>query len=270
MIKEDEKHENQEGEESQDGQKSERIEGMEMQKKGSKYSKTFAKIVEKITEHIDPTHAFDKGSYSEWQKKRIKYIENHYGKEWFKGKKILEVGCGFGHIGAYFSELGGDVTCSDARQEYLDVINDRHPKIKTVQADLDDTNWRLGEDWDLILHLGTVYHLGDHTIPLIQACSATKHMVLESECCDSDSPYDVIFQREDTKGIDYAYNLRGITPSAANIERVLDFCGVEYQRCDDPQLNTELHTYDWESKNSGVFYPNHRRFWFIRKKTALK
>ena len=37
------------------------------------------------------------------------------GFDFFKGKKILELGAGHGDIGAFFAELGADVLCLDGR-----------------------------------------------------------------------------------------------------------------------------------------------------------
>jgi SAM-dependent methyltransferase len=205
---------------------------------------------------------FDNDFYSNWRTTRIQAIVDHYGPEWFQGKKILEVGCGYGHIGAFFAKLGADVTCSDARVENVNGVKERFPYVKTVQADLDEIVWKLGKDWDLIIHFGTLYHLGDHVIPLIQACAATKHMVLETECCDSDNPFFLVLYR-DPQMWDQAYNSYGVRPSAANVERVLEFCHMKFERLDDLKLNSGMHVYDWKVNNTDKFTPGYRRFWFI-------
>ena len=71
------------------------------------------------------------GFFNEWRIKRVDKLINIFGLEWFKGKKILEMGCGYGNIGLYLESLGSIVHFSDARKEVLDKI-----KIMATLEDL--------------------------------------------------------------------------------------------------------------------------------------
>jgi hypothetical protein len=50
-----------------------------------------------------------------WQTNRINFILSKYPKEFFKGKRILELGAYNGFIGAYFNSLGAEVHCVEGR-----------------------------------------------------------------------------------------------------------------------------------------------------------
>lgn len=203
-----------------------------------------------------------KGHYSKWRDQRIKCIVDYYGKDFFKGKKLLELGCGYGDIGAYFASLGAKVTCSDAKQEHLDVLKKRYPFIRVVRADLDN-EWPFKEKFDIILHLGTLYHLQYIDRPLIDVCQSTKYLVLESEVCDSDDPDMIIYTKE--RGYDQAYNKTGVRSSGAYIERVLKICGMKFKRLKTSKYDTETHRYNWPIRNTGKWQHGLRRFWFAYK-----
>ena len=68
---------------------------------------------------------------------RIKAIIDNYGVPFFQGKSVLDLGAGHGEIGAALARLGATVTCVDARQENLDIINVKHPHLKTIKTDLE-------------------------------------------------------------------------------------------------------------------------------------
>lgn len=202
------------------------------------------------------------GHYIGWRAKRLAAILSHYGPSFFFNKKVLEVGCGYGDIGAVFAQLGASVTCSDARRRYLDVVRERHPEINVVQANLDE-EWPF-EHQDLVVHMGVLYHLSHYIEPLQRVCRGCDFMVLETEVCDSDDPSFVVQTKE--KGYDQAISGTGTRPSADAIERVLDSCGMKYERITDARCNFELHRYDWQVTNSGAWQHGLRRFWFVERK----
>jgi len=75
--------------------------------------------------------------YPEWRRKRIAAIRDHYAPGFFHDKSLLEVGCGFGDIGAPFVDLGARVTCSDGRPGHVAEVTRRYSEVCAVVADLD-------------------------------------------------------------------------------------------------------------------------------------
>jgi len=209
--------------------------------------------------HLDKTQRFSE-HYVDWREKRINAIIQHYGQEFFAGKKVLELGCGYGEIGAAFAHLGAKVTCSDARPEHLDVVRQRHPKVQTVQADL-DRGWPFKGKWDLILHLGLLYHLRAPEPSILWACEAGQHVVLETEVCDSLDPRLILRTQE--SGYDQANNGRGCRPSTGCIETILGECDKIFDRLQDSSCNSGMHTYDWAELNTGSWRHGLRRLWFV-------
>lgn len=220
-------------------------------------------ILKKIAQNLRPvsTDSLFSGHYVEWRAKRIAAIIEHYGANFFLGKTVLEVGCGHADIGGVFSKLGAAVTCSDARAEHLKIVRRRLPDVTTILADLD-------QEWpfkfhDLVIHMGVLYHLKEHTSSLKHACNGCRHLVLETEVADTNDPTFVL--STDESGFDQAKNGVGIRPSAEAIESVLINCGMKFTRITDARCNSGMHRYDWTVTNTNKWEHGLRRFWFAEK-----
>ncbi len=201
--------------------------------------------------------------YVEWRERRVAAIRRHYGDGFFAGRTLLELGCGYGDIGAAFADLGAVVTCCDAREEHLDVLKQRYPHLATVRADL-NTDWPFGS-FDIVLHLGALYHLEPTHASLRHACRSTPHLVLETEVCDSNG--DLVFDTTE-QGYDQAVDGRGCRPSAPRVERILREEGMTFERIRDDRCNSGMHVYDWTVGDTGSFRHGQRRFWFAQRRLA--
>lgn len=207
---------------------------------------------------LDEEEWFD-DHYVDWRSKRIAAILDHYGTDFFHGKTVLEVGCGYGDIGAAIARHGAIVTCSDARADHLAVVRERHPQVQTVVADLDKP-WTFPH-CDVLIHLGVLYHLKTPEVALRQALGSSTHVILETEVLDSNDPY--VSRSVAEAGYDQAFNNIGSRPSPFFVERILTELGRSFTRIDDDRCNTEYHRYDWPITNTGEHRNGLRRFWFV-------
>lgn len=195
------------------------------------------------------------GHYPAWRTHRLRVLMDLWGQENLRGATVLELACGHGDIGAFFLSLGADVTFVDAREEHLAVVRTRYPDATTV---LHDANQPLlapnGGRYDYVIHMGLLYHLRPDAVAgsIANACELGRHVVLDTQVCDSDDSTLVVEMRE--SGFDQAVDGIGCRPSTAFIERVLNDRGVRWRRHDDPRLNTDLHIYDWKSLNDGRYF----------------
>ena len=96
--------------------------------------------------------------HPDWQTNRINFILSKYPKDFFKGKRILEVGAYNGYIGAYFASLGAEVHCVEGRPENVAQIKNDYPQVTAEVGDLDVSSWKWGK-WDIIINFGLYYHL---------------------------------------------------------------------------------------------------------------
>jgi hypothetical protein len=201
------------------------------------------------------------GHYIEWRNSRMNGIKKYIYPGFFKSKTLLELGCGYADIGNMFYELGAIVTSSDSRKEHIDVVNNKYPHIKTLIIDGD--NDTINEKYDIILHWGLLYHLGEierHLEKVSQKCDI---LLLETLVSDSDDSNFYISITEN--GYDQAFNEKGIRPSPSYVEKLLEKNGFKFKLIKDSILNSEFHTYDWDIKNTNSYSDRMRRFWICWK-----
>lgn len=215
---------------------------------------------------------FDLAHYTNWNQSRIATILHYYGKDFFKDKKVLEVGCGWADMGAYFQSIGADVAVSDAREEHINIIKNRHPDLKCKVVDSEDTTWKYDETkYDIIIHFGLLYHLQNPSENLKLICNHCDVLMIETEVLDSDDPHNIIFKEEETEWENGAWGMAnsgiGSLPSYAWVERELTENNMEVTRIPNPSMaNAEAHRYDWPRVNANKFVSAQRAMWFCKKK----
>jgi len=201
--------------------------------------------------------------HPDWQKNRIKFIIDIFGKEFFKGKKILELGPFNGYIGNYFTDLGSEVYMVEGRVENVDNIKKDYPKIKSViVSDLDTDKWEWGK-FDIIINFGLVYHLEKYHVEHIENCiNNCDFLFLESVIFDSN---DSELHFRDEVGADQSLSNKSGTPSTSYIENIFNNFDVKYTKYSDPKLNGNGHTYNWNDNNTKKYYYKNRILWIVEK-----
>jgi SAM-dependent methyltransferase len=209
---------------------------------------------------------FDNDTYIGWRNSRISTIKKVLTPNFFKNKKILEVGCGYADISnSLIQEFENvTITASEGRIEHLQEMERRQSrgilsnKIKLLHHDSDKPWKPENGEFDIIIHWGLLYHLEDPKSHLTDILKYTKCIILETEVCDSDEP---VCQNLSETGYDQALNGKGSRPSAVYVENILRENNFSFERLDIPELNYDYHKYDWEAKNDGACFSGMRRFW---------
>lgn len=93
--------------------------------------------------------------HPEWQTNRLIYLEQTYGHDYFKNKRILELGSYNGSISNVLYEWGANTTCLEGRQENVDEINKTFPHLNAKVFNSDTDEWPLGS-FDIIVNWGVV------------------------------------------------------------------------------------------------------------------
>ena len=220
--------------------------------------------------------------YNDWFKTRFEKAKNIFGKDWFLGKKILELGACHGDFGLEFTKMGSTVTYSDARYEHLQSIQQKlQVPSKLIQLD-QNFEYNLGEKFDLVLHFGVLYHLENWKQDLKCALNHSNLMLLETVVHPDNSIEDYW-----DEGSDYQYDeYNCLHPffTEISVEKTLTNLGAKFVRFDNRELNTFgwLHNnvviqnvYDWTTDNYLLYQPkikenieyrtHYRRFWLVIK-----
>lgn len=226
---------------------------------------------------------FEKGAFGEEfnlvRFKRVNQLLKCMGKDWFKGKKVLEMGCAFGNIGFYLESLGAKVHFSDARIECLKEVKKKNSNSHTILLD-NEEDWSLDEYYDLIIHWGLLYNLNYWERDLRKTLSSCNYMALETAVTKYDNNYEYKIV-----GMHYTHEWHGPSrrigtlTSSKNIENVLIKKDCKYKRYDEDDLNAPGFLYNWKEEpasnevtkfgivNNWWDNPHNetkRRFWMIR------
>lgn len=200
--------------------------------------------------------------HPDWQQNRINFILTKYSKDFFRGKRILELGAYNGYIGAYFSTLGANVHCVEGRIENVEKIKSDYPSVTVEQANLDTTEWNWGH-YDIIINFGLYYHLEkyhkEHLINCIDNCD-----LLFFETVIYDSFESEIYYRLES-GDDQSLSTSGGNPSTKFVENIFRDKEVKFTKYTSPFLNNYQHKYDWPDSGNKIFNQFHRRFWIVNK-----
>lgn len=200
--------------------------------------------------------------HPDWQVNRINFILSKYPKEFFKGKRILEVGAYNGYIGAYFNALGAEVHCLEGRTENVVNIMNDYPNITAEVANLDTGEWTWGK-WDIIINFGLYYHLEKFHKEHLKNCIGNCDLLFFETVIYDSNDSEIYFRTE--QGDDQSLTTIGGTPSTSYVENILKENVVVYKKYTDPFLNNYQHKYDWPDTGSKTFNQFYRRFWIIQK-----
>ncbi|MFT4115687.1 class I SAM-dependent methyltransferase [Bradyrhizobium sp.] len=209
-------------------------------------------------------------SYDIWRAKRFNKILSIYGVDYFKGKRVLELGSAHGDIGAFLAELGADMLCLEGRSENVTVAKLKYRNIKNLQfvnVNLEHDFSRFGQ-FDLIVNFGLLYHLKNVDAHLRCCFQMSNDILMETVVCDSTDPDKIFFCDEDKGKDEEALDGVGSRPSPFYVERIAEELGLEVVRYFDADLNCgNQFLYDWKHNNDNRLGDDWRlrRFWRFKK-----
>jgi SAM-dependent methyltransferase len=99
--------------------------------------------------------------YNEWGSAFLEYMQPH-GPDFFRGKRVLDAGCGSGRYAYYAAKYGAEVWAVDLGPA-VDVAErnaGKNGNVRSVQADLYKLPFAL-ESFDFIYSIGVLHHLSD-------------------------------------------------------------------------------------------------------------
>jgi|GEM_PF-2857659 len=202
--------------------------------------------------------------YKPWRMVRMmKLCKLMGGKGWFGGKRILELGCGHGHVSKMLKDWGANPLATDGREWCVEATNYYWPDLEVKLVD-QTKDYDLGK-FDLVIHWGISHHLPPDAWEYDLMCAVGHAPVMSYECevVDSSDPKWVKINSNDTGGMDKSLTGVGTFLSAAAVERCFGDIGCSFKRYDDRDLDCGSCHYSWKEMDSGDFNYGHMRLWMV-------
>src|SRR4051794_29363324 len=145
-----------------------------------------------------------------------------------RGKSVLDVGCGVGHLSRFFVERGCQVTCVDGRAENIASLRERYPNMNAHVADVHTDPLAAFGHFDIVFCYGLLYHLENPVSGLrnmAQVCNEL--LLLETVITDHSEP---IMRLLDEPAETHNQALGGMAcrPTPAFVAMALNRAGFRY------------------------------------------
>ncbi|MEI5681510.1 MULTISPECIES: class I SAM-dependent methyltransferase [unclassified Mesorhizobium] len=183
---------------------------------------------------------------------------------------VLELGSGPGDHTTFFLDRGCSVTAIDARQENLDLLNQRlNPKgagkVSTVLGDLERPGDVDVKPHSIVYCYGLLYHLGDPETALNWMASRCEKMLLLETCVSFGSEDKLVAVAEKKEMASQSFSGTGTRPTRAWLHNRLNklFSHV-YVPVFQP-YHEEFPT-DWTRKDA---WGSHARAIFVASRQAI-
>jgi len=180
-----------------------------------------------------PTDCFDTPEALAINEARLDHLEG-LGLP-LRGRRLLDVGCGVGHLASHFAERGCRVVCADGREGNIQSLRQRYPHLEAHVVDVErDSLGRFGR-FDVVLCYGLLYHLENPLAALRHIASVCDDLLLV-ESVVTDHPDPLLVLVDETPTANQALQRIGCRPTPGYLVKALHQIGFPwvYVPCQPP------------------------------------
>lgn len=117
----------------------------------------YKRIKENYVKKLYNAHPFIYSKKNIYDFKPLKISE-----DWFKGKRILDAGCGTGNKSFYFNKLGAIVIGIDLSETHINLCKEKSKELKNIKfIEGDILNHKFKDKFDMIFCDGVLHHISN-------------------------------------------------------------------------------------------------------------
>ncbi len=185
------------------------------------------------------------------------------------GKRVLDVGCGVGHLGAKLAEMGASVVCVDGRESNIASLRTRYPHLEAQVGNVEtDPLARFGR-FPIVFCYGLLYHLENPLQSLRNLESVCEDMLLlETIICD----HRLALVRTEDESTDVNQALGGIAgrPTPHYVVLALNRIGFPYVYAPATPPEHEDFRFEWRNNLDTARDGHNLRCIFVASRTKLE
>ena len=211
--------------------------------------------------------AFDAPEALAINEARMSHLES-LGLAW-AGKRVLDAGCGVGHLAARLERMGCRVVCVDGREANISSLRERYPALEAHVANVErDPLERFGR-FDAVFSYGLLYHLENPLQALRNLESVCDElMLLETIICDHELP--LVRVEDEGLGMNQALGGLGCRPTPHYVALALNRVGFAHVYAPvSPPEHQDFH-FEWRNSLDSSRDGHPLRCVFVASRTKLR
>lgn len=142
-------------------------------------------------------------------------------------RRVLDAGCGIGHLAQFFVARGCDVVCVDGRAENIRALYRRYPRLVAHVANVEAAPLTELGAHEVVFAYGLLYHLENPLLALRNLAAVCDDLLLlETIVCDAIAP--VVRLEDETLSVNQGLRGLGCRPSPSYVALALNRIGFPY------------------------------------------
>lgn len=185
-----------------------------------------------------------------------------------QGKRVLDLGCGVGHLGIRLQQMGCSVVCVDGRPQNIESLRERSPQLESHVGDVEQDLSRFGR-FDIVFSYGLLYHL-ENPLQSIRNMAAVCGDLLLLETMVSDHTLPVV--RIEDESTDFNQAMAGLAgrPTPHYVVLGLNRAGFEFVYAPVTPPEHEDFRFAWTNDLACVRDGHPLRCVFVASRSELK
>lgn len=200
-------------------------------------------------------NVFELPAFRDRYTKPIEHIKSHLHLDRLRGRKVIDLACGYGWWGQSLMDHGAEGLFIDGRPENLHRVRTSMPRAVTHLMNLETDPFPVSRV-DLVLCMGILYHLGDPKALIEKLAAITDRVFVDTTVMDHDGDF-IVFHDEDNDVRQFSVTGKACRPSPGWVINRLREAGFEHVRdISHADMNSEPGPgksgliYDWEFRRT--------------------
>jgi SAM-dependent methyltransferase len=185
------------------------------------------------------------------------------------GKRVLDIGCGVGHLGARLAEMGAHVVCVDGRESNVADLRTRYPRLEAYVGNVESEDLSRFGRFQIVFCYGLLYHLENPLQSLRNMTAVCDEMLLlETIICD----HEMALVRVEDESTDVNQALGGIAgrPTPHYVVLALNRVGFPFVYAPVTPPEHEDFRFEWRNNLDCARDDHNLRCIFVASRNALK